>query len=183
METRRGQLLIAGPMMLDPNFEQTLVLLLEDTEDGTLGVVLNRAMEVTLCDAWEQVADSPCEQTGFLYQGGPVEGPMVVLHPHEDRAQHVVAPGLAMTTEAADIAWLMEHNREPLRAFAGYAGWGRKQLEHELEVGSWLLTMPTLEDVFDPPDQPWLRMLERVDPARALLVKNPTLTPTDPSMN
>src|SRR5687768_5273835 len=80
MKSLQGQLLIASPKLFDPNFFRSVVLLVQHTDAGALGLVLNRPLEMTINDAWGQVSETPCDATGFLHQGGPCEGPLMVLH-------------------------------------------------------------------------------------------------------
>src|SRR5947208_15974776 len=84
MDSARGQLLIAGPTLLDPNFWRTVVLVVEHTEEGALGLVLNRASETVVGDAVPQLEElvQPGEQ---LYIGGPVQpSSVIVLAEFED---------------------------------------------------------------------------------------------------
>jgi len=80
MESRAGQLLIASPSLRDPNFFKTVVLLVKDGEDGTLGVILNRPLEVTVADAVGEQVEVAREVDEPIHQGGPCEGPFSVLH-------------------------------------------------------------------------------------------------------
>src|SRR5205814_2997514 len=80
MKSLQGQLLIASPKLFDPNFFRSVVLLVQHTENGALGLILNHPLEMTIANAWEQVSEMPCEATGVLHQGGPCDGPLMVLH-------------------------------------------------------------------------------------------------------
>lgn len=204
--TRRGQLLLAGPDLIDPNFARTVTLLVEHSDQGTLGLVLNRPLATTVAQAWSaSVPDgAPCHHVDPLYHGGPCEGPLMVLHDRPERAQIEIFEGLYFTSDAEDVTWLMEHAaghseaissftdpgagveghaETALKCFAGYAGWTGLQLESELERESWIVTPATSDAVFGDSDDLWFRLLERINPAQAAILRNPDLMPPDPSVN
>ena len=183
MKSRQGQLLLAAPSLADPNFERSVVLIVQHTGDGALGLVLNRPTETMLRDAWEQVADSPCRVDQPVHLGGPCEGPLMLLHSRPDRSQIEVLAGVHFTTEPDDIAWLLEHHEGALCAFAGYAGWGPRQLEAELRGGSWRLAQGDADLVLHAGEDLWTQVMNAIDPIEAQLSRNPHLQPPDPSVN
>lgn len=185
MPSRRGQLIIALPDLVDPNFHQTVTLLVQDGEEGTLGLTLNRPTETSMEQAWGQIdgTDTPCHHTGLVYLGGPCPGPLMILHTRPDRAQGEVCDGVFLTSESDDIAWLLEHNRDPMRCFATHAGWGPGQLEAELEQQSWMTCPATAAIVFEAGPRIWFDLLRKINPAQAALVHNPRLLDTDPMLN
>src|SRR3954452_10878434 len=77
MESLRGQLLVAGPQLLDPNFVRTVVLIGEHNEEGALGVVLNRPSETTVTEAVPDLAEL-VDADDAVHVGGPVQ-PSAVL--------------------------------------------------------------------------------------------------------
>ncbi len=84
MDSVRGQLLIAGPSLLDPNFWRTVVLVVEHTDDGALGLVLNRPSETTVGEAVSQL-DELVDHDDQLFVGGPVQpSSVIVLAEFED---------------------------------------------------------------------------------------------------
>ncbi|MEM0914442.1 MAG: YqgE/AlgH family protein [Planctomycetota bacterium] len=188
MESKAGQLIIAGVDMLDPNFAQTVTLIVEHTADGALGLVLNRPSKTLTTEAWRQVEDGPCLVEGWVHQGGPCPGPMMLLHDHEIRTQVTVElpgdePAVQFTADADDIRALMAEPPGRVRVFAGYAGWGGGQLEDELERASWIVTDATHDAVFDGGPDLWSRLLRKINPAQAAVIENPDIVPPDPSMN
>src|SRR5208282_6015778 len=92
MEVLQGRLLIASPRLVDPNFFRSIVLLVQHSEDGALGLILNRQLKISVRSAWAQISQSVCQADGFLYQGGPCDGPLMVLHTIEEFSQHQVLP-------------------------------------------------------------------------------------------
>ena len=180
MESVRGQLLIAGPALLDPNFWRTVVLMIEHTADGALGLVLNRPSETTVGEAVPQLEElvDPEEQ---LFIGGPVQpSAVIVLAEFED-------PTDAALIAFEDIGVLGTGSPpEELagvragRAFVGHAGWGPGQLDSELERGDWILEPARRQDAFTgtPPDL-WSEVLIRKGGSYALIAR----MPPDPSVN
>ena len=78
MESARGQLLVAGPTLLDPNFWRTVVLVIEHTDEGALGLVLNRPSETLVSDAVTEL-EGLIDGGELLYIGGPVQPAAVVV--------------------------------------------------------------------------------------------------------
>src|SRR5690348_12749221 len=179
MESTRGQLLIAGPTLLDPNFFRTVVLVVEHSEEGALGLVLNRPSETTVAEAVPQL-DDLVEPTDELFVGGPVQpSSVIVLAQFED-------PGDAALISFDDVGVLRATEDEPVagvrngRAFVGHAGWGPGQLDGELERGDWILEPARLEDAFTGnPQGLWAGVLTRKGGSYALVAR----MPADPSMN
>jgi putative transcriptional regulator len=181
MESRRGQLLIAGPALGDPNFWRTVVLIVEHTEDGALGLVLNRPSQSIAIDAVPEL-DEVLGGDAELLVGGPVApDSVIVLAEFEDPAQAAVISfgkiGVVGTAQGDGGPQVGLLNR---RAFAGHAGWGPGQLDAELERGDWILEPARAEDAFAAdPQGLWARVLKRKGGSYALLAR----MPDDPTVN
>jgi putative transcriptional regulator len=176
----RGTLLIAGPELWDPNFRRTIVLIGHHDEDGAVGVVLNRAAEVTVEEAVPPLA--PLVPLGErLFVGGPVQQDAAVVL--ADFARPEAAEALAFGSIGFLAGEVDPDEIGPIRrarVFAGYAGWGPGQLEAEVEESSWLLEPAVPEDVFAPdPDALWNAVLRRKGPGFHLLLS----MPVDPTEN
>jgi putative transcriptional regulator len=174
-------LLIAGPDLWDPNFRRAIVLVGHHDEDGAVGVVLNRALPVTVREAVPPLAElvDPEEP---LFVGGPVQpDAAVVVADFEDpsRAEVVAFDTVGFLPPQSERDALGPIKRA--RVFAGYAGWGPGQLETELERdGSWIVVPATVADVFSPdPGMLWDAVLRRLGSAYYML----RLMPLDPSLN
>ena len=151
-ELRAGMLLVATPQLLDPNFSDTVVLLLDVDDDGALGVVLNRPTPVAVSEVladWREVVAEP----EVLFQGGPVstEGALAVgwLRDSEDvpvgfREFHGPLGVIDLDTPVE----LIDGSLSGMRIFAGYAGWGADQLGGEIDEGSWYVVPAQPPDVF-----------------------------------
>ena len=175
-----GQLLVASPALVDPNFLRTVILVVEHSEAGTMGLVLNRPTDAVLAEAVPPLAD--LEDDSFVHVGGPVQpGTVIVLAEFLEPADAamLVFDDIGFFAPEADVA-AMRTAAKRFRVYAGYAGWGEGQLESELEEGSWIVEGPRPEDVFsDEPEQVWSRVLRRKGGQYALLA----LMPLDPSVN
>jgi putative transcriptional regulator len=178
MDSTRGQLLIAGPGLLDPNFFRTVVLIVEHSEEGALGLVLNRPSETTVDEAVAEI-EGLVEPDDLLYVGGPVQASsIIILAEFEDPAQAALVAFDDVGVLASGAAEESAITRG--RAFVGHSGWGPGQLEAELERGDWFLTGATHADAFsNEPLQLWETVLIRKGGGYALVAR----MPTDPSVN
>ncbi len=187
MESLKGTFLVAGPKLRDENFSRSVTLMVEHHGEGAMGLVLTQPTPLKLCDVWPQVSDEPCEREDPLYRGGPVEGPLMVLHEREDLSDGSVAvlEGLWLVTDVGVVRRLVS---EPLalpgrvRFLAGYAGWGGGQLEGEWLTGCWRALPATAGAVLGDPATLWER-LTRMHTAELLGGVNPDIVPDDPSSN
>jgi putative transcriptional regulator len=181
MDSVRGQLLVAGPALLDPNFWRTVVLIVEHNDEGALGLVLNRPSETSVGEAVPQLSEL-LDPTQQLFIGGPVQpSAVIVLAEFED-------PTDAALIAFDDVGVLgTGPSEEELtagiragRAFLGHAGWGPGQLDGELERGDWILEPAQLEDAFSiEARRLWSEVLTRKGGSYALVAR----MPADPSMN
>jgi putative transcriptional regulator len=180
-ESLRGQLLIAGPDLVDPNFRRTVVLIADHGDEGAMGVVLNRRTEHTISEAVPDLVGL-VDPDDHLHAGGPVQPTgVVVLAEFDD-------PSVAVATVLGDVGFVatetdidgLEAVTRRVRVFAGVSGWGPGQLEAELERDDWIVEATEREDLFtDDPDHLWNAVLERKGGRYALVAR----MPPDPSMN
>jgi len=156
-----GKLLIAMPAMGDPRFEKSVVLICAHSEDGAMGLIVNKPTgEVELADMLEQLSIShgpQSRQMGVSF-GGPVEtGRGFVLHSldYVSMVNTLRVEGVFGLTATLDILEELAKGQGPQRALVaiGYAGWGPGQLEAELAQNAWLTCDANMELVFDLPDQ------------------------------
>lgn len=159
----KGQILIAMPSMEDSRFHKTVIYICEHTENGTMGIVLNRAMKgMSFSDILEQVQvlddeDMP-QHSGtrdvMIHRGGPVEtGRGFVLHTadyHVEDSTHHITDDVSLT-ETLEILKVLARGDGPKNAFLalGYAGWTAGQLESEIHQNSWLHSNPSLDLIFN----------------------------------
>ena len=152
--------LIAMPNMVDPNFAKTLTFICEHNEQGALGVVVNRPIEMNLHALLEQISIPPATdafKTVPVHFGGPVQVDRgFVLHRPVGQWQSTLAVGseIGLTT-SKDILQAVARGEGPnhLLVTLGYAGWAPGQLEHELTQNAWLTVPAQAGVIFDhPPD-------------------------------
>ncbi|MEA2293477.1 MAG: putative transcriptional regulator [Solirubrobacteraceae bacterium] len=181
MKTLRGQLLIAGPTLLDPNFVRAVVLIGEHNADGALGVVLNRPSETTVGEAVPDLEDlTPGDDP--VRVGGPVQPSAVLVLAEYEQPE----PGTQLVTGAVGFVAVDDESDRVAtqlgraRVFAGYAGWGPGQLEAELERDDWIIADALVDDIFDS-DAPtlWSRVLDRQGGKLRLIAR----MPLDPTLN
>jgi len=190
-----GGLLIAMPLLADPNFNHTVVFLLEHSSEGTVGVVLNRPSEVSLehvLPTWAALASGsdvfhvggPCQTDAALClaRGSLLDARIAVDGGRAELASVGLRP-------AATGIYLADLDVEPvpssqlitdIRVFAGYAGWSGGQLDAEIAEGAWLCLPARPDDVFtSAPGTLWRSVLARQGDPLAILRS----APVDPSLN
>jgi putative transcriptional regulator len=182
MDSLRGKLILAGPMLKDPNFDRTVVLITEHTEEGAMGLVLNRPSDATIGDAvpdltWVADADDT------VYVGGPVApNGVIVLAEWTDprKAVVLVDDDVGFVPGDADDPDALATAIRRARVYAGHAGWGPGQLEDELAEEAWIVESPRREELFsDDAEGLWPAVLRRMGREFALL----STMPPDPSLN
>jgi putative transcriptional regulator len=174
VDSVRGKLLIASPGLTD-FFRRTVVLVLEHSEDGAVGVVLNRPSETAVDDA---VPDLPVlvDPDEVVHLGGPVRPETVlVLGRFDDpsEAASIVLDDLGVVDPGIDHPAL-----HAVRVYAGHAGWAPGQLDGELEQDAWIVEDASADDPFDEGDL-WSDVLDRKGGGYTLLAR----MPEDPSLN
>ena len=182
MDCLQGQFLVASPQLCDPHFAQTVVLIVQHDEDGTLGVVLNRPGSMTLAEGWTQVSAAPCERDAILHEGGPCEGPLIALHTHAEQSQIDIMPGVCFSTRADAVAWLVTSGDMPLKFIVGFSGWSPGQLESELAEKAWQVVPAVKEWIFNTPADLWGMLMRRQSRPRYQGMKD-SIVPPDPSWN
>jgi putative transcriptional regulator len=183
MKSLTGQFLVASPYLRDPNFAQTVVLMLQHEEQGALGVVVNRPGDKTVDEVWKMIGADPfgCDQA--VHVGGPVPGPLIALHDQEAYAEEEVLPRLYMSMQKDSIDLLVRRKAARFRLFSGNAGWGGGQLENEMRVGGWLTSPAKADEVFGDPETLWKDVCAEI--ARRIVAPDlpPERIPPDPSLN
>ena len=188
-EVRAGRLLVATPLLGDPNFKRAVVLVVEDEpEEGTLGVVLNRPTKVPVgrvLEPWTELVSDP----SVVFRGGPVAPNSALgLASVPGQEEPVGWRPLDSPADASRVG-LIDLDTPPqlvaggiisFRVFAGYAGWGPGQLRSEIDQGAWYVLPAEPADAFNPePEQLWRAVLRRSGGALALVATYPE----DPAQN
>ncbi len=157
-------MLVAAPPLVDPNFDRTVVLMLEHGDDGGLGIVLNRRSETAIDDVfpeWRELVSPP----GVVFAGGPVSTDAVIALARRRDVElegFVQVLGDLGTIDLAEDPLRIGASLETLRVFAGYAGWTPGQLEAELDQGAWFVVALEQGDPFaGSPEHLWRDVLRR----------------------
>jgi putative transcriptional regulator len=157
LNSLRGQCLIAAKSLRDPNFYKTVVLMLEHTEQGATGLVLNRPSSVCVAHALSGHFTLP-ETDDVVFVGGPVEPTaLLILHDAESLgcSDSSPAPGVFVGGSAESFEQVLlssasdDEDRARFRVFSGYSGWGEGQLDGEVERGDWLIHSGSHDLVFE----------------------------------
>lgn len=160
--------LIAMPNMADPHFSKTLTYICEHNEQGALGLVINRPIDMTLAKLLDQVSiPATAAQCGLIpvHYGGPVQTDRgFVLHGPRGNWQSTlsISAEIGLTT-SKDILEAVARGEGPRQMLVtlGYAGWAPGQLEHELAQNAWLTVEARDDVIFDmPPAQRLLAAME-----------------------
>lgn len=170
----RGSILAAHPSLTDPNFRRALIFIAEHSEsEGAIGYVLNRPLAPPL-----EITHQNPPLSVPVYYGGPVQPEALVLASLQWRTkQNVVVFHLQKFDNEPEIA---QEWRDGLRVFAGYAGWSRNQLEHEIHKNSWLVLAPNHHLIKTQNHTTiWQDVVRQAGPLFALLAS----APDDPSLN
>ena len=164
--------LIAVPQLGDPNFHRALILMLEHTGEGALGIVVNRTAPIHL-DEVARLQKMPVRggmSSTPVFTGGPVQPERgFVLHSSADLDDSVeVRDGLYLSTSIDSLKELMLGELDQFRLCLGYAGWGPGQLEKEMQEGAWIAAPFAAKHVLHTPHkQAWEMVLRDmgIDPA------------------
>ena len=164
-----GSLLVAHPMMADPNFRHAILdLSHHSADDGALGFILNRPLgqtagELDVGEPLEHIAHAP------IYEGGPVQRNQVIVATLEWDPAASACKFEPMEKPQGEFALPAGHD-DKLRVFLGYAGWSKNQLEKEIALNSWIVISPHPDLVrADADDHTWHRIMCGLGPMYRLL--------------
>jgi putative transcriptional regulator len=166
MAPAKGVFLVASETLNDPNFSQTVVLLLEYDDGGAVGLIINRPTEVSLASLLPEEEDLKHRRES-VFIGGPVGRTQLFLllrsSSRPRQSQRIVEEVYASTSLSALREILAEQSAmADFQAYAGYSGWGPGQLDRELMRGDWLIAPGDSETVFDKAaDSIWPELIEK----------------------
>lgn len=180
-----GKLLVASPYLNDPNFLRSVLLIVNHGSEGAFGLSLNRPTEQRLSEVLEMsMPMTPARADDYIFEGGPVEGPLLALHDLPDLGAPVVGhDGKTWITGDEDhLRMLLTRIDASVRFIAHYSGWGPGQLDAELSAGGWMVLDALPEIVFGHHDHIWETAVKQcgLDVIASL---SPGVTTSDPSMN
>ena len=157
--------LVASPALKDPNFLGTVIYLLDHNDNGTLGFIVNRPLDLPLSELWEDVP-ARLKHIRIAAFGGPVDRHKgLLLHGSLDIPDaHRMAEGVAIGGNIPALVERYAAGPDPSgpRLFLGHSGWTTGQLEAELDAGSWLIRPGKLAWLLDPSPRPllWKQLVE-----------------------
>ena len=167
-------LLIAMPQVLDPFFHRSVVLLIHNDDEGSFGLITNRATGIKVNRDPERHGDLVGRRRrDVAFFGGPVQPQMGTLMfdaqavadrgESADATSSLVAPGVRLTQNVTDLGELAESPPEHMRLYLGYAGWGAGQLVEEILRNDWMTAPIDNQLLFtDDPETVWARALDSV---------------------
>lgn len=162
----RPSLLLSMPQLQDPNFAQTVVLLVDYGAEGAFGLVVNRPTDLP---ASSMVRLEPPVETGndlLLWIGGPVEPQRgwILVADEPDAEFKTIRDGLYLSTSPTLLRRVLETTPAPrARVLAGYAGWAAGQLDDEIAQSAWLMTDIDLDLIFEvEPSRMWETAIRRM---------------------
>jgi len=177
----RGQFLIAHPSLTDPNFRRSVVLLCNHDENGSFGLVINHATDMSVAEALGKT-ETLADPSAKIFKGGPVKNEqLMMLHLYHTEIPHSIEiidhvrlggePEILQEKLASEA-----HPGEAYRLFSGYSGWGRNQLRQEIEQGAWIVCPARTEFIFEvEPDQIWQEVLRSLGGPFVLMAADPNL--------
>jgi len=176
----RSQLLVASPPLDDPNFDRSVVYVIDHNDDGAIGVIINRPLADPDLDPISRWEDSLTEPP-IVFNGGPVDPAALIAL---GVTTHSTAVEIDGAVQIADRVWSIDLAGDPalisphfagVRIFSGYAGWSSGQLEAEIDAGSWIVVSAETNDLFgNQPDGLWRRVLQRQPPPVNWLANAPS---------
>ena len=182
LKPKKGRILISDPFLPDPNFKRSVILLVSHDEEGSLGFILNKTVEINLDETELNINN----QEHKMYFGGPVQSSdLFYIHRmgKEIEGSEVVKDGIFWGGAFSSIEEKLKQggiSESNIRFFIGYSGWESKQLEKEIEEDSWLVIESNLEDILEGnPKDLWKEILREMEGKISVL----STFPEDPNLN
>ena len=178
-DIRKGVFLVATPSLLDPSFRETVVLICDHGEEGTLGLIMNRPTNYPLSDVFPDIPGL----RGFshtLFDGGPVQRQgLLMLFRTETGSEKtkLLLDGVFWGGDPKKMASMVEkpHPERQFRVFFGYAGWSREQLENEIDGEFWTTVPASAEIIFEhDPTTLWEELVAKSTRPRLLVSYPPS---------
>jgi putative transcriptional regulator len=163
----QGKFLVADRQMMDPNFRETVVLLIRYGTDGAMGLVINRPVPVELSTILPDIKELE-QRTEPLYLGGPVQPSMVLLLVRSANPIGSSMPVFDDVYLSSSQELLQRLIKKPVKEerfqiYAGYTGWAPNQLESEYDRGYWHVLKADTETLFDKKSSEiWQELIHRV---------------------
>ncbi len=163
-----GRFLIASNKLPDPNFAETVVLIIQHDDKGTAGLIVNRQTRIPLSRVFQELSWAK-DLADPVYAGGPVErgGVHALLRCQQEPANATrLLRGVCVAANKQPVERALAARAKPtdFRVYLGYSGWGAGKLAKEIELGAWYVLPANAASVFDPdPDTLWSRLMEQTE--------------------
>ena len=178
-EVSSGQVLLAEPFMLDPNFKRSAVLLCEHNEDGSVGFIMNKPLKMRI----DELIDGFPEFDSEVFFGGPVQTDTIhYIHNVGDLVEDSVkvADGVYWGGDFEKLKFLIASNLvlpHNIRFFVGYSGWSEGQLNDEMGYGSWVLAEMDANYLFkSEPKKLWTQVMYNKGDTYSVIAQMPETT-------
>ena len=177
-----GKLLVATPALNGNQFEKTVVLVLQDNENGTFGVVLNRPANAETREAWESMTGRVAVERCIVH-GGPIGGPVFAIHQDQAMAEVEMPGGLFVSADSELLRKLTEQENDRYRIVFGIASWSDGQLQTEIDQGVWFALNANPDVIFDDANWMWEKSLRQYGQQITCDVLGLSRLPADPNLN
>ncbi len=183
MASIKGKALVASPHLLDGNFMRSVVYILRHDDEGAFGLILNRPTAITITQLFEELLEREITNPAPLYYGGPVDGPLMILHDQTIASENETDLSVQVATEQQRIIEICGQAEGNYRVFDGYSGWSSGQLEDELKSGGWLVWDIDSEFIFADPEEIWQTAVRQIGLDILAANIDATRIPKDPALN
>ena len=183
-----GKLLVATPRVpVGFPFSKAVILVLQDSDEGIFGVVLNRPASPEMLMAWQKVADRPTFAAEKLVAGGPVQGPILAIHCEQELAEVEIDGGIFVSVQKDAIEQLsameLDHKGIPFRIVLGAVSWDYGHLENEIDHGAWFVVDGEPDQIFADPALMWEQSVRRYGAQSITELTGVRDFPADPLLN
>ncbi len=142
---------------------RTVVYILEHNDEGAIGLVLNRPLNLSVGELLSELTDREIKNGEPVFYGGPVDGLVMMIKSTLDVASESKAIFVASDSDRiTKLADKEEYDSQSLRIFDGYSGWGASQLDHEMDEGSWLVWDIPPDQLFCEPEELWQTAVRQI---------------------
>ena len=182
MTSLQGYFLVAAPRQLDPHFAKAAILVVEYTDRGALGLIVNGPSKER-SRRWRRTSRRCFPQGIKLFFGGPWTGPLMAVHTKASLGEWQFLPGVFFSEKEKNVLALMRQAEQPCKIFFGYAAWEPGQLDDEMAQGIWRVVPATPEQIFSKDSDLWERLEKQAFRRQLQIMFNIKHIPADPLLN
>ena len=183
MKSLQAHFLVATRRQVDPNFVEAVILVVKHSDRGAFGLIVNCPRDRHLTISRQRRTRARFAEGPRLYFGGPVTGPPMAVHTHESLSEIEVLPGVFFAGKEKNVLAVMRSPEQPCKVFTGYTGWGPRQLEHELENGTWRAIPATPATIFFNGGNLWNMLMRQAFDSLLQVLCHTKHLPSDTSLN